>query len=73
MNKGRRMTERVPVTPETHERLKEFVVGLKGTFDDAINYTLDKLIDAEHPLEAGKKIREEFQTWRKRNNKKTGN
>lgn len=60
MSKGRRMTERVPVAPETHERLKEFAVGLKTTFDGAINYALDKLIDAEKPVEAGKRLREDF-------------
>ena len=36
-------TSRLPVTPETQQRLKIFAVYRRMTFDEAINYLLDKV------------------------------
>lgn len=54
------MTSRVPVTPDTHSRLQDFARGLGATFDDAINFLMDKTIDKEESLMAGRKLRDEF-------------
>ncbi len=57
---GRKMTSRVPVTPETHARLQDFARGLGATFDGAINFLLGKVIDNKESLFAGRELRDEF-------------
>ena len=42
-NKKEIATSRLPVTPETQHRLKVFAVQEKKTFDQAINYLLNKI------------------------------
>ena len=45
------MTDRIPSTPETKKRLKDYVDGLGSgaTYDDAINFALDYI---QHGTEA---------------------
>jgi hypothetical protein len=56
---SRQVTSRVPVTPETLERLKEFRNGLDGSYDDAINRLLDLASNGQADLYiVGRNMRE---------------
>lgn len=52
-------TSRMPVTPSTHERMKEFKNGLNAEFDDALVVLLDiALQSGEDEYSAGKRLRD---------------
>lgn len=52
-------TNRIPVTPSIHERLKEFRSGLNVSFDEAIELLLHLARrEDEGDFEAGKRLRE---------------
>lgn len=56
----RKMTSRVPVAADTHSRLQEFAQGLGATFDGAINFLLDRVIDKQEGFVAGKELRPKY-------------
>ena len=60
---SRRVTGRIPVTPATLERVRDFVNGLGNgaTYDDALNYLMDTLGKGQQPLLLGMEHRELFQ------------
>lgn len=52
-------TSRMPVTPSTHERMKEFKNGLSAEFDDALIVLLDIAVQSgEDEYSAGKRLRD---------------
>lgn len=62
---GRKMTSRVPVTPETHTELQDFAYGLGVTFDDAIRVLLLEVADNEDRLSVGRRLRSKYQSMLK--------
>jgi len=63
---GRQMTSRIPVTPETHRRIQGFAQGLGVTFDEALNFLLDELIEDEPSWPAGDNRRSKLEARRKK-------
>jgi hypothetical protein len=59
---SRRVTGRIPVTPATLERVRDFVAGLGNgaTYDDALNYLMDRLGTSKQPMILGLEHREAF-------------
>ena len=53
------MTDRIPCTPDTKIRVRQFKKGLGITYDDAVNFLLDNLVKPnEDELEAGIRLRD---------------
>lgn len=64
MTNGRTMTSRIPVSPDTHQDMKDFCNGLRATFDDTIQFLLAQHVrGGEDPVIAGSRLREEFERW----------
>lgn len=54
-------SSRVPVTPDTHEALREFRSGLNVSFDEAITLLLQlSRLPGEDNFAAGKRLREQL-------------
>lgn len=60
---SRRVSSRIPVTPEVHERLRDFAKGLDATYDEALDYILDILTEGVNPMLKGLEHRQRFQGW----------
>jgi hypothetical protein len=56
-NEGRTMTKRIPISPETHDRFREFSHGLGTTMDEAVNFLLDLVSDTGDAMRDGKSLR----------------
>lgn len=55
---SQKATERIPLTPDTRDRIKDFKHGFGGRYDDALEYLLDLVVHpGESDYEAGKRIR----------------
>lgn len=60
-DKSENATSRIPVNPETHERLKAFRAGLGATFDEAINTLLNLAANPdEDDYNLGKRLRQKM-------------
>lgn len=57
-------SSRVPVTPATHQQLKEFRNGLDASFDEAIALLLRLAAQGEDVYTAGRRLRDELQNMR---------
>jgi hypothetical protein len=65
MSSGRKMIARIPCTPETHNRLRDFCSGLSLNYDEAINFVLSELSEnGEAEMLAGFRLREKAQAWK---------
>jgi len=60
---SRRVTSRIPVTPEVHQRLRDFASGLDATFDETLDYILDIVTEGHNPMLRGLEHREKFRGW----------
>ncbi len=58
-----RLTSRIPVTPEVHQRLRDFASGLDATYDEALDYILDILTEGSNPMLKGLEHRPKFRGW----------
>lgn len=59
--RGRVAANRIPISGETHEMLRDFKNGIGGdaSFDDAMRILLTCIVrDGEDPFAAGKRLRE---------------
>jgi|GEM_PF-4277424 len=68
MADGRKMTARIPLTPETKRLLRAFLDGTGGTYDDFLRYILQTFgVDASdseaEAISKGLSLRETLQEW----------
>jgi hypothetical protein len=61
-------SSRVPVTPSTHEELKEFRNGLDASFDEAILFLLHLAKGNDDTYLAGKQMRKQFKEFKNSQN-----
>lgn len=65
MSNNTNMTSRIPCTPETQKSVKDFANGLGMTYDDALRFMLNNLLEAhEEPLIAGYRLRVKAEAWK---------
>ena len=58
-------TDRIPCTPKTKQRLREFAGGLSMTYDEAIEFMLTEFVEGdEAEMLAGFRLREKAQAWK---------
>lgn len=56
--KGETTTRRIPLTPSTLDRFREFCNGMKVSYDEAINILLDQFVEPdEKEILAGLRLR----------------
>ncbi len=59
-------SSRLPLTPKSHERMKEFRNGLGGSFDEAIEVLLDSALKSgEDEYSAGKRLKSRLEKLKK--------
>ena len=71
MNEGRQMTSRIPVTPETHKRIQKFAQALDTTYDEALNFVFDRILEGKSSLAGGEELQPEFAAWLKKKEKES--
>jgi len=64
-SQSRIATNRIPITPELHEELREFRDGLKVSFNEAIELMLRELKQEDDAYTAGKKLRQKVMKQQK--------
>lgn len=62
-DQSQRVTSRIPVTPEVHQRLRDFAKGLNATYDETLDYILDIITAGNNPMITGLEHRNKFQGW----------
>jgi len=59
--KGKVLGSRIPVARDTLKRMRDLSLGLSATYDDVINWLLDRNFGADKDLLIeGRKIRDDF-------------
>lgn len=59
-SQSRIATNRIPITPELHEELREFRDGLKLSFSEAIAVLLAEAKQGDDAYTAGKRLRKKL-------------
>lgn len=64
-NRKINVTDRVPCTPETKVKLRDFSNGLGLTYDEALNFMMREFMQGdEAQMLAGFRLREKAQAWK---------
>jgi hypothetical protein len=59
------VTDRIPCTPETKVKLRDFANGLGLTYDEALNFMMHEFMQGETAeMLAGFRLREKAQAWK---------
>lgn len=73
MSEGRKMTARIPVTPEIHQAYKDMSHAAGVTFDDLLRFLASEngisIESREDTLGWGLKMRDRLDTWKQQEDK----
>ncbi len=59
-------SKRLPVTPSTFDKIRDFSRGLDASYDEAIQYLLSLAVQPkEEEMFAGRRLRDAFSTFKK--------
>lgn len=62
---GRKMTARIPCTPEVQKTLREFSLGIDMTYDEVLRFFLHRFVTKDDdPYIAGRDLREQAEQWK---------
>ena len=62
MEQKRHVTARVPLRPETQERLRDFCAGLGVTYDEGIDHLLSLVSKSGEEFEAGRTVKQQLES-----------